>query len=43
METLLGIATIVGVLLAFGILSIAFGADSREGLRDDWARSLGSR
>ena len=43
METLLAIATIVGVLVAFGILSIVFGADSREGLRDDWARSLGSR
>ena len=37
MEALLGLATIIGALLSFGVFAVVFGTDSRDGMRDDWA------
>jgi hypothetical protein len=38
MELLLVILTILGGLLVLDILAVTFGADSRDGMVDDWAR-----
>jgi hypothetical protein len=34
-----GLPIAVGLLLAFEILAIRFGVDSRSGIGDDWSRS----
>ena len=38
MELLFVVALFVGGLLVLDALAVAFGADSREQMRDDWAR-----
>ena len=30
--------TLFGSLAAFGLLAVTYGADSRDGMTDDWAR-----
>jgi hypothetical protein len=40
MEALILFVTIAGVALIFGLLAIAFGADSRTGIGDDHTRPV---
>jgi hypothetical protein len=41
MEALILFLGSAGVALVFGLLAIAFGADSRDGIGDDHARPVG--
>jgi hypothetical protein len=38
MELIVIVAIFLGGLAVLDVLAIAFGADSREGIQDDWAR-----
>ena len=40
MELLLALTIIVFGLIVFGVLAVAFGADSRETIADDWSSTL---
>jgi hypothetical protein len=42
MEGLLLLTTTLTALLVLGVSAIRFGADSRDGFVDDWARPIAS-